>query len=132
MAKIIEEVPLRGGPFGGQMQRVSTIRRLTPQVSNANTKFSPSSRWAGWHEMTRISLTRSLFQVIVAVIKNLINFNKSLFDGFASIVIPSLIGIAALNSKETIRIEASEASWLGRFGTNKECHFHPKATAKKF
>lgn len=49
----------------------------------------------------------------MAVIKNLINFNKSLFDGFASIVIPSLIGIAAsLNAHETIRIVASEASWL--------------------
>lgn len=58
------------------------------------------------------------FQVIVAVIKNLINFNKSLFDGFASIVIPSLIGIAALNSNETIRIVASQASWLGKLAGN--------------
>lgn len=35
MAKIIEEEPLRGGggagPFG-QMQRISTFRRLSPQV----------------------------------------------------------------------------------------------------
>lgn len=37
MAKIIEEEPLRGsGPFGGQMQRVSTLRRLTPQVIYKN------------------------------------------------------------------------------------------------
>lgn len=32
MAKIIEEEPLRGAPFG-QMQRISTFRRLAPQVN---------------------------------------------------------------------------------------------------
>lgn len=49
----------------------------------------------------------------MAVIKNLINFNKSLFDAFTSIVIPSLIGIVK-HPDEFIRIAASDASWLGK------------------
>lgn len=43
MAKIIEEEPLRGsGPFGGQMQRISTFRRLTPQVRRKIELFHPN------------------------------------------------------------------------------------------
>lgn len=41
MAKIIEEEPLRGGPFG-QMQRISTVRRLTPQVSKSKNQTKPN------------------------------------------------------------------------------------------
>lgn len=49
----------------------------------------------------------------MAITKNLISFNKSLFDGFSSIVIPALIGIAvAQNPHETIQIESAQASWL--------------------
>lgn len=56
---------------------------------------------------------RFFCQAIVTVIKNLIILNKSCFDGFSSLIIPSLLGIAtALNPNETIQITANQASWL--------------------
>lgn len=52
-------------------------------------------------------------QVLVTVIKNLIIVNKTAFEGFISLVIASLLGIAtALNPDETIRVTGVEASWL--------------------
>lgn len=76
-----ENEPLHDEPTR-QTQRISTFRRLAPQI-------------------------------LVAITKNLISFNKSLFDGLSSVVIPALIGIAvAQNPHEKIQIIASHASWL--------------------
>lgn len=52
----------------------------------------------------------------MATIKNLIIFNKSLFDGFSTIVIPALSGIAEnRNPNEILRITSAESSWLCKF-----------------
>lgn len=53
------------------------------------------------------------FQILVSIIQSLITLNKTIFDAFTSLVIPSLLGIATtLNPDETIRITGAEASWL--------------------
>lgn len=72
-----------------------------------------------WIEFIGQILNRKHFlfvQIIVATIKNLIVLNKSLFDGFSTIVIPALSGIANhQNPNETIRITPVESSWLCNF-----------------
>lgn len=46
--------------------------------------------------------------------RNLITVNTTLFGAFPSIVIPSLIGLNdELNIDESIRVTASQASWIG-------------------
>lgn len=58
-------------------------------------------------------------QAIVTIIKNLIILNKSCFDGFSSLIIPSLLNIStALNPNETIEITANQASWLCKWSTH--------------
>lgn len=53
------------------------------------------------------------FQVFAAMAKNLIVVNKALFDGFPSIVLPSLLGKSPqLNPDETLLISPSQASTL--------------------
>lgn len=48
--------------------------------------------------------------------KNLIVVNKALFDGFPSIVLPSLLGKSQeLNPNETLLITASQSSWLCKY-----------------
>lgn len=57
----------------------------------------------------------SIFQTLAALANNLVSLNNGLFDGFPSIVIPSLIGLnQELNPNETLRITASQASWIGK------------------
>lgn len=52
-------------------------------------------------------------QFLAAMAKNLIVVNKALFDGFPSIVIPSLTGHSReLNPNEMLNITDSQASWL--------------------
>ena len=88
-----------------QTKKISTFRRLAPQVTDLMLKV-----------FNLIANTVDFFQILVAITKNLISFNKSLFDGISSIVIPALIGIAvAQNPNEHIHIEASQASWLCEF-----------------
>lgn len=46
--------------------------------------------------------------------RNLITVNTTLFAAFPSIVIPSLLGLNdELNTDESIRVTASQASWIG-------------------
>lgn len=53
---------------------------------------------------------------MAALANNLVFLNNGLFDGFPSIVIPSLIGLNTdLNPDETLRITSSQASWIGTF-----------------
>lgn len=54
------------------------------------------------------------FQALAALANNLVSLNNGLFDGFPSIVIPSLIGLnKELNPNETLRITSQQASWIG-------------------
>lgn len=105
--------------------RISTFRRIAPQV------WKTKSHEINWHD-DRVRLLRLqqkkrqskfiafisvvwnfVLQAIVTVIKNLIILNKSCFDGFASLIIPSLLGIAIeLNPNESVQITANQASWL--------------------
>lgn len=104
--KLDENEPLRDGN-AVPIQKISTFRRLAPQVKDEYQYVNTINSNFNSKICTKFS------QILVAITKNLISFNKSLFDGFSSIVIPSLIGIAvAQNPNETIRIEASQASWL--------------------
>lgn len=90
-----------------QINKVSTVRRLAPQVNN-------TVKWI--LEIISNNFTFFFVQFIVATIKNLIILNKSLFDGFSTIVIPALLGISTnLDPNETIRITPSESSWLCKF-----------------
>lgn len=46
--------------------------------------------------------------------RNIIRLNTGLFEGFPSIVIPSLIGMSKeLNPDEVLLIAPSHASWIG-------------------
>lgn len=50
--------------------------------------------------------------------RNLITMNTGLFEGFPTLVIPSLLGFSEeLNPDETLRISASQASWLASFAS---------------
>lgn len=54
------------------------------------------------------------FQTLAAMARNLVFMNNGFFDGFPSIVIPSLVGLSEqLNPDESIRITPSQASWIG-------------------
>lgn len=57
-------------------------------------------------------------QIAAVNARNLITVNTTLFAAFPSIVIPSLIGLNNdLNVDETLRISASQASWIAGFAS---------------
>lgn len=48
--------------------------------------------------------------------RNISRLNTGFFEGFPSIVIPSLIGLSReLNPDEVLLISPSQASWIGKF-----------------
>lgn len=52
---------------------------------------------------------------MASMAKNLTVASTGLYDGFSSILIPSILGLNQdLNPNETLRISASQASWIGR------------------
>lgn len=54
-------------------------------------------------------------QVLATLARNIIRLNTGLFEGFPSIVIPSLIGVSKeLNPDEVLLISPSQASWIGK------------------
>lgn len=56
------------------------------------------------------------FQVMATMARNLITVNTGLFEGLPTLIIPSLLGLSKnLNPDETLRITASQASWIGKF-----------------
>lgn len=106
--------PLRDGQT---VRKTSTFRRLAPQVTRNsfwNSKhFNCHEPHINEIEISTVKFSFSSFKILVAITKNLISFNKSLFDGFSSVVIPALQGIAVTqNPNETIHIESSQSSWL--------------------
>lgn len=58
------------------------------------------------------------FKVMATMAKNLTVANSGLYDGFPSILIPSLIGLNQhLNPNEKLRITSRQASWIGKIET---------------
>lgn len=66
-----------------------------------------------------ISNFRRLFpQFMAAIIQNLVECLKSIYQAFPSIVIAALIGVSPeLNPDETVRITGDQASWLRKLTT---------------
>lgn len=85
---------------------VRKYRRYLPQVSQIQREINVSDF---------VSANGLNFQILAALANNLVSLNNGLFDAFPSIVIPSLIGLnEQLNPNETLRISASQASWIGK------------------
>lgn len=86
---------------------IHKYRRYLPQVNQ--------NKILRIFEFVYIMVDVLTFQTLAALANNLVSLNNGLFDGFPSIVIPSLVGLnKELNPNETLRITASQASWIGK------------------
>lgn len=94
----------------GRTQKISRFRRFLPQVKKNNQFIS-----LNFYNVIVLS-----FQVLATMARNIIRLNTGLFEGFPSIVIPSLTGLRKeLNPDEVLLISSSQASWIGKLKKTK-------------
>lgn len=94
----------------GKTGKISTFRRFLPQVKEQTDNNFEIFHFRFIHSFFLVS-----FQVLATMARNIIRLNTGLFEGFPSIVIPSLIGLSReLNPEEVLLISSAQASWIGK------------------
>lgn len=99
---MVDDSGLNGDNNEG-VQRVSSFRRILPQVNTRPTYYSNGM----------LFLSYFFFKCLGTLARNLLCINVGGYFGFLAILIPALTGLnKELNPDETLEITAYQASWL--------------------